>query len=94
MKVRYTPRAFHDREQILNYLRARSVSGALKVETRLDAAIRLLTEHPLAGTPTDLEGVRVLFVGRYPYKIFYRVRVDAVEILVLRHTAREPSDME
>jgi plasmid stabilization system protein ParE len=25
---------------------------------------------------------------RYPYKIFYRLRDDAVEILHIRHTAR------
>jgi plasmid stabilization system protein ParE len=31
---------------------------------------------------------RVTFVVRYPYKIFYRVRHDIVEILHIRHTSR------
>jgi plasmid stabilization system protein ParE len=30
----------------------------------------------------------VLFVGRYPYKFFYRVRNDVVEIVHIRHTSR------
>lgn len=37
-------------------------------------------------------GVRVASLGRYPYKIFYRVRDDAVEILHIHHAAREPWD--
>jgi plasmid stabilization system protein ParE len=28
--------------------------------------------------------------GRYPYKIFYRVRAGTVEILHIHHAAREP----
>jgi plasmid stabilization system protein ParE len=35
----------------------------------------------------------VLPVGRYPYKIFYRVADEAVEILHIHHAAREPWDM-
>jgi plasmid stabilization system protein ParE len=34
--------------------------------------------------------VRVVSVSRYPYKIFCRLRGDAVEILHIRHTARRP----
>lgn len=37
-----------------------------------------------------MPNVRVLFVGRYPYKFFYRVRGDTVEVLHIRHTSRFP----
>jgi hypothetical protein len=37
-------------------------------------------------------GVRVLPVGRYPYKVFYRITGDAVEILHIHRAAREPWD--
>jgi len=90
MKVRYTNRAFRDREEILTYLKARSPAGASNVLERFEAATTLLAEQPAAGVPTDVADVRVLFVGRYPYKFFYRVRIDAVEILHIRHTARSP----
>ena len=36
----------------------------------------------------------MLFVGKYPYKVSYRVREDVVEILYIRHTARRPSEFE
>lgn len=87
MKVRYTPAAFSDRERILAYLRERSPSGARNVAASMREAVAKLKDHPLSGYQTDAPGVRVLFVVRYPYKIFYRVRED-VEIIHIRHTSR------
>ena len=87
MKVRYTPEAYSDREQIFEYLRVRSVSGARNVLASIGEAVNRLEDHPLSGDTTDNPDVRVIFVVRYPYKIFYRVR-DDVEILHIRHTSR------
>jgi toxin ParE1/3/4 len=36
--------------------------------------------------------VRVTSLGRYPYKIFYRVADDTLEILHIHHAARQPWD--
>jgi hypothetical protein len=36
--------------------------------------------------------VRVAPLGRFPYKIFCRVRDETIEILHIHHTAREPWD--
>ena len=87
MKVRYTPAAFSDRERILEYLNERSPDGARDVAARILEAVEQLKEHPHSGYRTDNPDVRVIFVARYPYKVFYRVR-DAVEILHIRHTSR------
>lgn len=53
-------------------------------------AVKLLREQPSGGYKTDNPGVRVKFVIQYPYKIFYRVRGDVVEIAHIRHTSRRP----
>lgn len=90
MKIRYTPRAFSDREQIVDYLRQRSLVGARNVAAAIRAAVAQLREHPLSGYATNDPEVRVMFLVRYPYKIFYRVR-DIVEILHIRHTSRRES---
>jgi toxin ParE1/3/4 len=87
MKVRYTPAAFSDREQILDYLRERSPAGARNVAARIRETIEQLREHPHSGHRTEHPEVRVIFVTRSPYKIFYRVR-EAIEILHIRHTSR------
>lgn len=87
MRVRYTPRAFSDRERIIEYLRERSPVGARNVAASIRDAVAQLREHPMSGYPTNDPEVRVVFVVRYPYKIFYRVR-EIVEILHIRHTSR------
>jgi toxin ParE1/3/4 len=88
MRIRYTPGAFADRERIFEYLRERSASGARNVATSIREAVVQLKDHPHSGYRADNPDVRVIFVARYPYKIFYRVR-DAVEILHIRHTSRK-----
>jgi addiction module RelE/StbE family toxin len=87
MRVRYTPEAFADRERIIEYLRERSPGGARNVAASIGDAVAQLGDHPLSGYRTDDPRVRVLFIVRYPYKIFYRVR-ETVEILHIRHTSR------
>ena len=91
MRVRYTPEAFADRERIFEYLRERSPSGACNVMAN---AVRLLSDQPYSGYRTDDPDVRVKFVIRYPYKIFYRVRSDVVEIALIRHISRRPWEGE
>ncbi|MBR1245055.1 type II toxin-antitoxin system RelE/ParE family toxin [Bradyrhizobium sp. AUGA SZCCT0274] len=86
--MRYTPGAFADRERILEYLRERSAGGGRNVATSIREAVAQLKDHPHIGYQTDNPDVRVIFVARYPYKIFYRVR-DAVEILHIRDTSRK-----
>jgi plasmid stabilization system protein ParE len=46
MNVRYTGRAFRDREEILNYLSSRSQSGARNVLERFEAAAEMIAEQP------------------------------------------------
>ena len=90
MRVRYTLQAFADREKIFEYLHRRSPGGARSVLASIRDAVRLLGEHPHSGHKTNDPEVRVKFVVQYPYKIFYRVRDDVVEIAHIRHTSRRP----
>jgi len=94
MKVRYTRRAFQDREHIFDYLAERSPAGAQNVTAQVLAAVARLADHPLSGIATDVADVRVVFVGRYPYKVFYRVRGETIDILHIRHTSRRPAGLE
>ncbi len=90
MRVRYTLEAFADRERIFEYLRQRSASGARNVMGSIRDTVRMLGEQPHSGYTTNDADVRVKFLVRYPYKIFYRVRDDTVEIAHIRHTSRRP----
>jgi toxin ParE1/3/4 len=94
MRVRYTPEAFADRERIYAYLRKRSPSGARNVMASIRAALRQLRDYPYSGRATDDPEVRVKFVIRYPYNVFYRVRDEVIEIVHIRHTSRRPWEDE
>ena len=94
MKLRFTERAFAEREDIFEYLNERSPEAARAVFAYLSAAIAQLLDLPHTGARTDDEDVRVLFIVRYPYKVFYRLRGETIEILHIRHTARRPLNLE
>ena len=66
----------------------KSPSGARNVAASIREAVTQLGGQPLSGYRTENPDVRVMFVVRYPYKIFYRVRETVVEVLHNRHTSR------
>ena len=82
MRVRYTPEAF---------VIAKEYSSTWgNVRQAIREAVTLLSDQPYSGYRTNDPDVLVKFVARYPYKIFYRVRGDAIEIAHIRHTSRRP----
>ena len=95
MKLRVTRRAFLDRKRIATYLSRRADHPTVRrVIERLDTVMDHIARNPSLGMPTDIDDVLVTFVGRYPYKVFYRVCDEEAQILHIRHTAREPTDPE
>jgi toxin ParE1/3/4 len=95
MKVRYRARALADLEDIFRYLSPRSLTGAEKVLRAIYAAIKEISEHPRSTLRTSDPDIRTKILGRYRYKIFYRiVDDDTVEIVHVRHGARRPWRIE
>ena len=90
MKVRITPRARADLHEIRDYISRRSPSGARNVLRSIYSGITLISENPRAGTATDEDAVRIKVITEYPYKIFYTIGVDAIDMLHIRHSARRP----
>jgi toxin ParE1/3/4 len=90
MIVRLTRRAGSDLEAILGYLEQHSSEGAHTVAASLRQAIAVVASHPHSGASTRRPQVFVKIVPDYPYKIFYRLRKDSIDILHIRHSARRP----
>ena len=91
MNVVWTTEALRDLNDIAEYLARHYPQVAPATEARIRAVVARIGRWPRsarqsAGRP----GVRVIPLGPYPYKIFYRVEQDSVEILHIRHAAREP----
>jgi len=66
MRVRYSLRAFADRETIYGYLEKRSPQGARNVKLAIVQAIRGLASHRRLGQVTDQPNLYELIVPRLP----------------------------
>jgi len=90
VKVVFTDAAVDDLRSIAAYLAANYPSVAATVERRLRIVIARIARWPeSAQRVIERPGVRVVLLVRYPYRVFYRITEEAVEILHIHHTSRQ-----
>jgi plasmid stabilization system protein ParE len=92
MKLVYSRRTLADIDEIATYYSA-SASPAIaqSIERRLNDVIDRICRIPEAAPRVSQRSqIRVVAVVRYPFRIFYRVHDDTVDILHIRHTSRRP----
>ena len=65
----------------------RRAQGALGVAQAIYAAVTAIGEQPYGSQRTDDPDIRVKIVQSYPYKIFYTITDEVIEILHVRHAA-------
>jgi plasmid stabilization system protein ParE len=93
MKVVFTDEALRDLGDISNLLSLHYPGLGAAVERRLRVVVGRIGRWPHSARASKSHpGVSVIPLGRYPYKVFYRVTRDVVEILHIHHAAREPWD--
>lgn len=91
MIVRWTTAALADLEAIENYQRLRWPGMRARFEARLTAIVRHISDFPLGAPEVEQRpGVRVIAFVAFPYRLFYRVETDAIQLLAIRHTSRQP----
>ena len=90
MRIRYTPRAFADREAIFEYIDRRNPRAAREMKVFIKKRINDLQYFSESYPLIEERDARALFLGRYPYIVYYRVRGDEISILHIRHTSRRP----
>ena len=94
MKVIYTDEALRDLDKILEFIELNYPNISAAFEERLRAIERRIGRWPKSAEEVvQRPGVRVIPLIRYPYKLFYRISNDAIEVLYIHHSARrEPWD--
>ena len=94
MKVIYTDEALRDLDKILEFIELNYPNISAAFEERLRAIERRIGRLPKSAEEVvQRPGVRVIPLIRYPYKLFYRISNDAIEVLYIHHAARrEPWD--
>lgn len=92
MKLVYSRQALADLDEIATYYTANaSPAIADSIGRRLEDVIDRISRNPEAAPKVSQRSqVRVAAVVRYPFRIFYRVRENTIDVLHIRHTSRRP----
>lgn len=89
MRIVWTRPALADVLEIKQYIAADSARYANIVVERFFTAVERLDAYPLSGRMVpELSAATVREVIEPPYRIVYRVRADALEIIAVVHSAR------
>ena len=90
MKVVFADPALEDLEAIRDYITVHCPHISLSVERRFRFVFARISTWPeSAQRVVERPDVRMAPLVRYPYKIFYRVKSDVVEVLHIHHSSRE-----
>ena len=90
MIVRWTASALADLISIENYQRLHWPESRAAFDRRLTAIELRVTEFPLSAPEVKQRSdVRVVAFLDFPYRLFYSVESDAINVLAIRHTSRQ-----
>ena len=89
MRLRFSPQAYADIDDIHEYVAQHSPRAATAVVGQIRITSLLLARYPSLGRETDVPGVRVLPTARYPYLVYHRVIGDEVVIIHVRDGRRD-----
>ena len=93
MKVVFTDDALRDLDEIFEFISAHYPAIYRAFEKRLQSVVDRFARWPESAQEVQQRpGVRNVPLIRYPYKIFYRVLADHVQILHVHHSARDEPD--
>ena len=90
MRIRWTPAAAADLQQISDYLREHYPHYRQATLRKLFDTIRNIRDAPHLGKPGRVEGTREILFPPMPYVAVYRVREQSIEVLRIWHTAQNP----
>ena len=94
MKLRYTLAALNDLADIERYQSQFWPGAKAGFGEKLGVIERQAMNFPYSA-PAILQqpDIRVISFVAYPYRLFYRVADDEIEVLAVRHTSRKPPYM-
>ena len=91
MRIRYTDGALSDLEFIHDHQALHWRSKGNAFDARLSAIERRLLQFPRSAPEvSERPGVRVVAFVDFPFRLFYSVAAEEIEVLAIWHTSRKP----
>ena len=88
-QIVWSPLAVARLAEIRAFVALDKPEAAERLGTRIVSVIEALRLHPRLGRASRVPGVRELVFGTAPYVIHYRLRLNIITILDVRHGAQE-----
>ncbi len=88
MKLRFTPNAVADIDNVYEYIAAENPVAAQSVLLRIEQLIDQLPAHPLLGRPGRVSGTHELIIPNTPFIAVYEIEEPYLNILAIIHTSR------
>ena len=92
MKIRWTAEATDNLEHIRRHIEEDNPEAAVRIVRAIFYHIKTLSVFPNRGRTGRKEGTRELVLSPLPYLVVYRVWVDSIQILYIRHGAQQQHD--
>ena len=89
MRIRCTPAAAADLQQISDYLQEHHPQYRQPTLRKLHETVRGLKEAPYRGRPGRVEGTREVLFPPLPFVAVYRINGETIEVLRVWHTAQD-----
>jgi len=90
MKVIYTDEALRDLDEILEFMKLNYPTISAAFEQRLRAIERRIGRWPKSAEQVEQRpGVHVVPLIRYPFRLFYQIANNTIEVLYIHHAARQ-----
>ena len=88
MRLRWTPVAASDLEDIRNYVDAHFPEFSRTTVKTIYTEIQSLRRFPMRGRTGEVEGTREYWLSPLPYIVVYRVTDDTIEVIRIWHTSQ------
>ena len=92
MSVVFRDEAISDLDEIARYIARHNPAAAARVIARIHRVIyRTIDRLPLSGRLNRANNTREFAVPGLPYLVIYRPVGDAVDVIAIFHTSRDPA---
>lgn len=88
-QLRVTPKAFYDIQVAIDYYQLQSHGLGIRFKKTIDNTLQKIANSPFSASISH-EDIRYKVVSKFPYLIYYKIKVNDIFILRIFNTYQNP----